>query len=458
MLFSYATEDEESAEGVVSVTASSLNRNARLLRITMLTPGCDLQLLDLQLSLEPCFGPTMFSTYHRALTLHAARPCLGVRSRASNPSTAALGAPQRAEVPAAGFEWMTYAELHRLVTYAGEGLLALARAQGLTLRGSVAALCGANSAQWVACMLALCWQSAAIAPLAPTTPEEQLVPLLARTKVAIVLCDPNLVATFARLASTASATDVPPPRIIAGLDPPDGRQEAPRDPPTSHGTAITCFSQLVAGGRLARGSNPFAPLAQPEEGRTVDDEAQPFIFYFTSGSTGLPKTVRRSFAEANRLISSYGVPQCAVHLSFMPLSHISEGAMLPTTLVQGGAVGFASAPPHSILDDATLLRPTFINSVPRLFETLEGIHHDHVRRKLAAGETVEAATAAADAEARATLGGRVQSLCAGSAPVAASLKAWMKRTFPECFVADGYGCTAPVLPPCSLCACRLRVP
>ena len=51
----------------------------------------------------------------------------------------------------------------------------------------------------------------------------------------------------------------------------------------------------------------------------------------------------------------------------------TQAMMLPTTLLQGGAIGFASAPPGSIFEDAAALEPTFLNSVRRSGAPVEAI-------------------------------------------------------------------------------------
>ena len=64
-----------------------------------------MQLCDLDIRLGAAWGSTLFASVYRMLTVHAERPCLGVRKGQflSEPTTAEH-ATERAEVPARGFE------------------------------------------------------------------------------------------------------------------------------------------------------------------------------------------------------------------------------------------------------------------------------------------------------------------------------------------------------------------
>ena len=70
----------------------------------------------------------------------------------------------------------------------------------------------------------------------------------------------------------------------------------------------------------------------------ADSEDRRAIMLFTSGSSGTPKGVARSFQELNFFLS-YGVPQVAVHYSFSH-SHLSESCVMPSVFMAGGELRF----------------------------------------------------------------------------------------------------------------------
>jgi fatty acid CoA ligase FadD9 len=140
------------------------------------------------------------------------------------------------------------------------------------------------------------------------------------------------------------------------------------------------------------------------------------------------------------MVKSYAIAHSPRHLSFQPLSHLSERMYLPALLVHGGAVGFSRGGAR-LLDELRALEPTTVGTVPRLFEVL---HASHQRRVAAAAEdsaSNEPIIAASLAEARRAFGGRLLAVSVGSAPVGAEVLAFMRRCFADVWVSEGYGST-----------------
>jgi long-chain acyl-CoA synthetase len=107
--------------------------------------------------------------------------------------------------------------------------------------------------------------------------------------------------------------------------------------------------------------------------RSVEPDALATIVY-TSGTTGRPKGVMLS--HRNMLFNAHAASQCGplgqddVFLSFLPLSHTLErtaGCYLPMMI--GAEVAFARSIPH-LGEDLTVVRPTVLISVPRIYESV----------------------------------------------------------------------------------------
>ncbi|MBS0003118.1 MAG: long-chain fatty acid--CoA ligase, partial [Thioalkalivibrio sp.] len=107
--------------------------------------------------------------------------------------------------------------------------------------------------------------------------------------------------------------------------------------------------------------------------RSVEPDALATIVY-TSGTTGRPKGVMLS--HRNILFNAHAASQCGplnqddIFLSFLPLSHTLErtaGCYLPMMI--GAEVAFARSIPQ-LGEDLTVIRPTVLISVPRIYESV----------------------------------------------------------------------------------------
>ena len=121
------------------------------------------------------------------------------------------------------------------------------------------------------------------------------------------------------------------------------------------------------------GGKPYSPV--------INETAS---IVYTSGTTGMPKGVMLS--HRNILENSYAGLLCMdiypedTFLSFLPLSHMLErtvGYYLP--MMAGATVAFARSIPD-LAEDLTIIKPTAMVAVPRIFERI----HAGIAGKLAA--------------------------------------------------------------------------
>jgi fatty acid CoA ligase FadD9 len=185
---------------------------------------------------------------------------------------------------------------------------------------------------------------------------------------------------------------------------------------------------------LERGSAlPAQPIAAPQE-----EDALALLIY-TSGSTGAPKgamypqgNVGKMWRRSSR--NWFGPSAASITLNFMPMSHVMGRGILYGTLGNGGTAYFAAKSDLStLLEDLELARPTELNFVPRIWETLFGEYQRQVDRGVDQSQVM-------DDMRQYQLGGRFIFAMTGSAPTSPELKEWVESLL-EMHLLDGYGST-----------------
>ena len=408
--FTHVLEPDGTRAGGRRVIEARARVMARHVRVTLIAaPGtvAVLAIRALEVVAADPFADTIEATMRRCFALHGARPLFVARPEG-----------------AAG-----YAFTH---THAEVWAQAMALARGLAMRlerGPNArdderifvAIMTHNRPEWVMADLAALARGYVVVPIAPGEPEDRLAQILAQARVSVAICEPGEVE---RLAAASSSL-----RLIVVCDAAAGG--APASEATPVGAVRVRFEDLVVEGRAA--SVPPPAARRPEDVQTV---------LFTSGSTGAPKGAMRSYATFQAILMSYGLDQDSRHLSFQPLSHVSERMFLPAMLVQGATIAFSRGGAH-LLDELRAFEPTVIGSVPRLYDVL----HATYRRELADALAASPDRPRAEVEEielhalRGVFGGRVRALSVGSAPVSAEVLAFLRRCFADIWVSEGYGTT-----------------
>lgn len=132
--------------------------------------------------------------------------------------------------------------------------------------------------------------------------------------------------------------------------------------------------------------------------------------------------------------SWFGETVASITLNFMPMSHVMGRGSLYCTLGNGGTAYFAARSDLStLLEDLELVRPTEMNFVPRIWETL---YSEYQRRVDRGGSEADVMTELAQQ----LLGGRFIFAMTGSAPTSGDLKAWVEELL-DMHLLDGYGST-----------------
>jgi fatty acid CoA ligase FadD9 len=348
------------------------------------------------------------------------------------------------------YETITYRELGDRV-----GALARALTDGAVRPGDRVCVLGFNSVDYTTIDVALGVIGAVSVPLQTSAAISQLQPIVAETEPRAVAASINQLPDAVELILTEHAAGTLSNLLVFDYHPEvdDQREalEAARARLADTDVAVETLTDAIGRGQT------ISPGPAAEE--TAPESEDPLaLLIYTSGSTGAPKGAmypQSNVAKMWRRSAKnwFGESAASITLNFMPMSHVMGRGILYGTLGNGGTAYFAARSDLStLLEDLELVRPTELNFVPRIWETLYGEFQRQVDHRLATMRTrdeseEEAAdsTGAAEAEVLAEqrqylLGGRFIFAMTGSAPTSPELKQWVESLL-EMHLLDGYGST-----------------
>lgn len=375
------------------------------------------------------------------LTGYADRPALGQRACevTRDPATGAA-----TTTLLSGFETITYRELaDRVAALAGAWRSGL---PGGFRPGDFVGVLGFTSIDYAVQYLACVRLGAVFVPLQTSSTAAQLAPIVAETAPRVLAVSIESLTTAVDIVLEAPSIQ----RVVVfdytstdddqrdRYDYARGRLSAAGH----HAELVPLAAELETGRELAA-TPPYAPAEAENPLATL---------IYTSGSTGTPKgamytsdMVRQLWQRPHSPSLDIGRQIPAIHLQYMPLSHVYGLEWLIATLSSGGIGYFAAKSDMSTLfDDIALVRPTALNLVPRVCDMFFRRYRKELDQRSAAsspGLTAEQLDEMVKGELRQDfIGGRVISAMCGSAPLSRQMHAFMESLL-DVTVADGYGAT-----------------
>jgi long-chain acyl-CoA synthetase len=247
-----------------------------------------------------------------------------------------------------GYQSITYEEFGALISYIGAGLIE----KGLS-RGDRVALIADNCPEWVLVYAAATSCGAAIVPLEPRMPENEIRHLLLHSEASFIVASPQI---WSDSIGGMNLGDVA--AIVLGEE--------------SETAGAASLSEIMAAGRerIAAGDTAFADARS----RTSPDDIA--AISYTSGTTGQPKGAvllhRNLLADLEGLHGRLVVRSSDVFLSLLPLHHtFASMTDMLVPLFRGAALAFArSLKPRIMLEDIRSEKVTVFVGVPLLYEHL----------------------------------------------------------------------------------------
>jgi long-chain acyl-CoA synthetase len=347
---------------------------------------------------------------------------------------------------------VTYSELGEIVEEIARGLIAL----GIQPGDRVCILAGTRP-EWTYADLAITAAGAVVVPIYPTNSPEECHWVISDSGACAIVCE-----NAEQLAKVAAVRDrLPELRTVIAIDP-DGSSAEQNT--TTHAPAAIPLAEL-----RAQGADGAEELDRRREALTPED---PYTFIYTSGTTGPPKGCVLShgnYCAVVDMVREIGqIHEGEIAYLFLPLAHAFALLIQLGAIDRGTTIAYFGGDVKQIVGELQEVQPTFLPSVPRIFEKIYTLAHGaieaqppeerarteaaielgkRVRDMLAREEEIPEELRAPFAEAeeglfknvRAIFGGRMRQAATGAAPIAHEiLEFFWAAGVP---VLEGYGMT-----------------
>jgi long-chain acyl-CoA synthetase len=287
-------------------------------------------------------------------------------------------AAEHAEDPAVRFKrdgaWhdVTYAELATIVQEIGLGLIDL----GIEPGERVCILANTRP-EWSYADLAATAAGTVVVPIYQTNSPEECLWVISDSGASTIVCEND-----EQLAKIAAIRDqLPNLQTVIVIDGPDGSSSNGSSELGRSLQAIT-LEEVRERGRGRAGLNGSEEL---DARRAAVRPEDPYTFIYTSGTTGPPKgcvLTHGNYRAIVDMISESGeISDDEVIYLYLPLAHSFALLIQLAVFDLGGTLAYFGGDTKQIVPELMEVKPTYLPSVPRVFEKIYTLAHGAIEAK-----------------------------------------------------------------------------
>jgi long-chain acyl-CoA synthetase len=282
---------------------------------------------------------------------------------------------------------VTYAELGETVQEIALGLIDL----GVEPGERVCILVGTRP-EWSYVDMAATATGAVVVPIYPTNSPEECHWVISDSGACAVVCE-----NAEQLAKIAAVRErLPELRTVIAIDPPSGAEGAPgaEDGSSNAAASVANGSSSAPAGAQAPPieATPLAEVRERGRGRAGNGGAEelerrraalgpedPYTFIYTSGTTGPPKgcvLTHGNYRATVDMVREVGqIRDDEITYLFLPLAHAFALLIQLGAFDRGSTIAYFGGDVKQIVGELQEVKPTFLPSVPRIFEKIYTLAH-----------------------------------------------------------------------------------
>ncbi len=310
---------------------------------------------------------------------------------------------------------VTYTELAQIVQEIALGLIDL----GIVPGDRVCILAGTRP-EWTYVDLAITATGAVVVPIYQTNSPEECLWVISDSEACAIVCE-----NAEQLAKVAAVREqLPQLRTVIVVDPVDGSpgaaaaSSAAASTPSANGAGATAMTAIPLAEVRTRGCARADGPAELERLRAAIGPEDPYTFIYTSGTTGPPKGCVLSHGNYRAtidMVRAVGqIRDDEVTYLFLPLAHALALLIQLGAFDRGSTLAYFGGDVKQIVSELQEVKPTFLPSVPRIFEKIYTLAHGAIE--------AQPPEERAQTEAALVLGAKVRSMMAREEPIPEELQ------------------------------------